>query len=76
MTVAEHPKLITLPEAAEELGLCRATIWNYVQAGLFPSAARLGRGPGRWHVSSEDVDALRPTLAGCGRPSGPRPRQP
>ena len=49
-----EPKLLTVPQVAEEFQVTAQTIRNWIESGTLP-AARIGRA---FRVRREDVDAL------------------
>lgn len=39
----ENKRLIRLTEVMNLTGICRASIYNYIKAGIFPSPAKFGK---------------------------------
>jgi excisionase family DNA binding protein len=62
---------LTLPEAAEELGLHYMTVYRYVRTGRLP-AQRVG---GTWQIAPADLELVRRAEPGGRRPrpTGPAP---
>lgn len=57
-------KLLTLPEAAKEIGLTRAVLWRYVKEGRIPHITA-----GRFIlIDAEDVERFKNTPRHPGRP--------
>ncbi|HTY97025.1 MAG TPA: B12-binding domain-containing protein [Solirubrobacteraceae bacterium] len=65
---------LTLPEAAEELGVHYMTAYRYVRTGRLP-AKRVG---GAWEIDPQDLRLVRPSGPGVRRrpPNGPAPSGP
>lgn len=67
-------RLLTIPEAAEEIGLSRVVLWRLVKKGTLPSIAA-GK-DGRFHlIDADDLEKFRNTDRPQGWPKG-RPRKP
>lgn len=51
---------ISVPDAAERLGVDRVTVWRWVQAGEFPNAYRLNPNNPRspYRIPEEDITAF------------------
>lgn len=58
--------MLTIPEAAKELGLTRATVWKLVDSGKLPHAEEAGR------FKLIDWDELQAFKAKERRPGWPR----
>ncbi len=65
------PQSLTLPEAAEELGVHYMTVYRYVRTGRLP-ATRVG---GTWQIAHSDLELVRRVAPGARRPrpTGPTP---
>ena len=53
-TVSRRPQLISVPDAARELGVCSSTVRNLMKSGELPSV-KLRR---RRFIATADIDAL------------------
>ena len=64
---------LTLPEAADKLGVHYMTVYRYVRTGLLPAA----KVDGSWLISSTDLELMRPngTRSAQSRSRGPKPTQ-
>lgn len=47
------PRMLSVKEVAQTVGLCRATIYNLVKKGMFPPSRRISTGRVGW--LSDDV---------------------
>jgi len=46
------PPLMTIPEVARRLGVCRATVWRWVNSGRLPGSKV---GPNTWRFSEANI---------------------
>lgn len=54
MDKAKSLRILRLPEVTQKIGLCKATIYNRVAAGVFPKQVRLGGRSVGWLESDLD----------------------
>ncbi len=63
--MTEPDRMLRLREVSELCGLCRASIYNYMKAGIFPRAIAVGPRAVRWRLSEiEAYLASRPRSTG------------
>lgn len=59
-------ELISIPVAAKEIGMTRATLWRYVDTERIP-AVKIGRD---WLIRREDLETFDRNRRPPGRPKG------
>ena len=52
MLDAQESKLLDLAEVTDRTRLSRSTIYNYINAGLFPRPRKLGVSPGQREIEA------------------------
>ncbi len=77
MSEEEKRELLTIPQAAAELDLTRATLWKHIKSGRLTGAQQLGGQNGVWVIDRQVLETFKaehPPRA-TGKP-GPKPRRP
>lgn len=68
--------MLTIPRAAAELDITRATLWKHITSGRLKGAQQLS-GPGSiWVIDREVLDAFKAAHPRRTRKPGPKPRRP
>lgn len=65
--------MLTIPQAAAELDLTRATLWKHIKSGRFNGAQQLGGENGTWVIDREVLDAFKATHPRRTTKPGPKP---
>lgn len=56
MQELKHKKLLTRDEAADYLGICKASLDKIIHKPDFPALVRIGQGRGRVFINRERLD--------------------
>jgi predicted DNA-binding transcriptional regulator AlpA len=72
----EKRELLTIPQAAAELDLTRATLWKHIKSGRLTGAQQLGGENGVWVIDRDVLDAFKATRPPRLRKPGPKPHRP
>lgn len=70
----EKRELLTIPQAAAELDLTRATLWKHIRSGRLNGAQQLGGPNGLWVIDRAVLEAFKTAHPPRGRKPGPKPK--
>lgn len=76
VTEGEKRELLTIPRAAEELDVTRATLWKHIKSGRLTGAQQLGGPNSVWVIDREVLEAFKAAHPRRTKKTGPKPRAP